>query len=104
MVSISSGDCDMTWIELCHDWLRGWPEIIIWPDMDDSGERALSVIVREMHDRELAAKSIRAVSPNGYKDANQMLKRVMNLVGREQARREVCRAVIRATQIHCRVS
>ncbi len=56
--------------------------MIIWPDMDESRERTLCVIVREMHDRELAAKSIRVVPPNGYKDANQMLQRVMNLVGR----------------------
>lgn len=72
--------------------------------MDESGERALSVFVREMHDRGVAAKSIRVVSPNGYKDANQMLQRVMNLVGREQVRREVCRAVERAPQIYCGVS
>ncbi|MDQ3258661.1 MAG: hypothetical protein M3R15_33065 [Acidobacteriota bacterium] len=65
-------------LDLCHDWLRTWPEINIWPDMDESGARVLCVIVREMHDRELAAKSIRAVHPNGYKDANQMLQRVMN--------------------------
>ncbi|MBA3438428.1 MAG: hypothetical protein H0T92_00975, partial [Pyrinomonadaceae bacterium] len=49
----------------------------------------------------LADKSIRAVCPNGYKDANQMLQRVLNLVGREQARCEVRKAVERAQQIYC---
>jgi KaiC/GvpD/RAD55 family RecA-like ATPase len=82
-VSVPSGDSDKAWIELCWSELERYQEIVLWPDGDESGERALHEVALR-----LGQKRIRVVRSQ-FKDANEQLFRV----SREAVAQVVGRAV-----------
>ena len=38
VVSVPSGSSDLTWVELCWDWLERFNKIILWGDNDEPGK------------------------------------------------------------------
>jgi KaiC/GvpD/RAD55 family RecA-like ATPase len=68
-VSVPSGDSDKAWIELCWPELERYGEIVLWPDKDESGERALHECALR-----LGTTRVRVVRSE-YKDANEHLFR-----------------------------
>jgi twinkle protein len=69
-VSVPSGDQDLTWINLCWNWLAQFTEIILWPDGDESGEKALEEVSARLGKHRIKIVSVE------FKDANEMLARL----------------------------
>lgn len=68
-VSVPSGAEDLTWIEICWDWLQNFNKIILFGDNDEAGQKMIkNVIVRLGEDR------CYIVDYEG-KDANELLYR-----------------------------
>jgi twinkle protein len=87
VVSVPSGDQDLTWVDLCWDWVAQFSEIVLWPDADESGRDALEKVAQR-----LGKHRIRVVEV-GHKDANEMLVMVARQHGAEFAREAVASAV-----------
>jgi hypothetical protein len=66
-VSVPAGDQDLAWISICWDRLAEYDEIVLWPDNDASGHKALL----EVSER-LGGDRIRVVRSQ-YKDPNEHL-------------------------------
>jgi hypothetical protein len=87
VVSVPSGDQDLSWIDLCWDWMGQFGEIVLWPDADDSGRDALEKVSQR-----LGKYRCRVVEVE-HKDANEMLVRLEKRQGKELAREAVRTAV-----------
>ena len=48
VVSVPSGAEDLTWIELCWDWLDKFKEIIIWGDNDEPGRKMQETVIKRL--------------------------------------------------------
>jgi len=94
-VSVPSGDQDLTWIELCWEWLSQWTEIILWPDADESGQKALEQVAARLGKYRIRV----ATAP--YKDANEMLVRLAKQSGKEVACEAIREAIETAAYYPC---
>lgn len=82
VVSVPSGNEDLTWIETCWDWLQNFSKIILFGDNDEAGQKMIkNIIVRLGEDRCYIAE-------HEYKDANELLYRK----GAEAVRQAVANA------------
>jgi hypothetical protein len=86
-VSVPSGDQDLTWIDLCWEWIAQFQEIVLWPDADDSGRDALEKVAQR-----LGKYRVRVVA-SVHKDANEMLVLLAREHGAEFAREAVRTAI-----------
>jgi twinkle protein len=67
VVSVPSGAEDLTWIELCWDWLERFKQIIIWGDNDEPGQAMVRNLITRLGDWRCY------VVDSQYKDANECL-------------------------------
>ncbi len=67
VVSVPSGNEDLTCVDLCWDWLQQFKKIIIWPDNDEPGRDMCENLIKR-----LGAWRCYTVSV-GRKDANEVL-------------------------------
>ncbi len=93
-VSVPSGDEDLEWITTHWFDLQRFTEIVLWPDNDVSGRRAM----KKVADR-LGEERVRVVQTK-WKDANEMLLLRSREIGREAAEDEIYQAVIGAQWFH----
>lgn len=66
-VSVPSGAQDLTWIELCWEWLDKFKKIILWGDNDEPGKEMVRNVIRRLGDHRCY------VVDSPYKDANECL-------------------------------
>jgi twinkle protein len=67
VVSVPSGSADMTWIELCWDWLEGFDEIVLFGDNDPPGQKMIHEVVLRLGEHRCY------IAYHDYKDANEVL-------------------------------
>lgn len=67
VVSVPSGAEDLTWIELCWDWLKQFDTITFWGDADEPGKRMIKSCIKRLSDFKIYVVN----SP--HKDANACL-------------------------------
>lgn len=69
VVSVPSGAEDLTWIEICWNWLEKFSKIIIWPDNDQPGQEMSRNVIARLG--EYRCYIVQAK----YKDANETMFR-----------------------------
>lgn len=86
--SVPSGDDDLGWITLDWNELERYSDIILWPDNDESGQRALHEAARR-----LGIHRVRVVETE-HKDANEMFYRLIkDNEGKENSFNNVLQAI-----------
>lgn len=78
-VSVPCGDQDLEWINVCYEKLKDIPEIVLWPDNDESGRTAVAKIAARLGPRKSKLVNV------PYKDANEMLLKEQKAHGAEAA-------------------
>jgi len=48
VVSVPSGNKDLTCVEICWDWLEQFDQVVIWPDNDDPGKEMLNNLIKRL--------------------------------------------------------
>ena len=69
VVSVPSGSQDLTWIDLCWDWLEQFNEIILWGDQDEPGKKMVADCVKRLGSWRCS------IVNSARKDANDALHR-----------------------------
>lgn len=87
VVSVPSGDQDMTWISLDFERLTPFSRIVLWPDNDESGRKVVDEISRR-----LGVGRVQLVSTE-HKDANEMLHRLTRERGADAAKQAIRESV-----------
>lgn len=90
VVSVPCGDQDLEWISVCYDTLKSIPEIYLWIDNDESGQKALHTIAQRLGERKI--KVVRTK----YKDANEMYLKTALEKSPEEAADAIFEAVAQA--------
>lgn len=67
VVSVPSGNEDLTCVDICWDWLEQFKEIVIWPDNDGPGEKMAENLVKRLGADRCSIVRVER------KDANEML-------------------------------
>lgn len=93
-VSVPCGDSDLEWINVCYEQLKQLKEIYLWIDNDKSGQEALGKIANR-----LGAHKVKVVDTE-YKDANEMLAKIIRKDGLQAAQEAVFEAVQLAKWFH----
>lgn len=71
-VSVPNGCTAKTWIPLCHDWVKQFPEIIVFGDSDAAGQTMVDNIIQSFPDMKI--RNVRKIDYLGEKDANDILR------------------------------
>ena len=77
VVSVPSGCEDMTWVELCWEWLERFPKIVFFGDSDEPGKKMVQTLMKRLGESRCAVVEDYPPRPNDEtrtcKDANEIL-------------------------------
>ena len=79
-VSVPSGAKDLTWIELCYDWIGLFKKVIIWPDNDPDGKTLIDKVPPRIGEWKCSVVESKHKDANEHflKDGKESVIRVIN--------------------------